>query len=442
MANCFVVVLLSMQCLYGLCIIQKNVNIRQGIFTWEDGFNQPGCRLLGQELTGDSLNEVRVLGLSERRGGSSRSKEYWIAARVQYTKWMRLTGCFLVNIRNFISVTGNNNVRECTAYCEGSLFGLTSERCVCINASKKFEEDDDSYCRAAKCPGNAEEFCGNVVFATRSCVCVYEPLTLVSDDAIGNCKTIELNRQGGKLQTNDCSDRHTFLCQGGKENEVDRYRQKMNWTESGFACYREHGKQFYGGYFDIRNPPDGQHWVGVFRQEAFYWGKVSSQDGDFDCVSVTVDADGRLEKTVKKCSSLLPLLCETFQYSDNEIDSTWKTFTTNYSDTLTTPTDMYVKNTDSRDLNVQSLVIGLVAGMVIMLVIVLTTVVILRRRKSAIEARAIVNRHVDNNMDGNYDQLNPNRETGHYAELQNNAITYDYISTIDTNRDYVEIIEG
>ncbi|OWF48923.1 hypothetical protein KP79_PYT12467 [Mizuhopecten yessoensis] len=435
----FVFVLFSILCTVAFCIVQKDVKILQGNFAWEDGFDQPGCDLLGMEFINVDLGDVRVQDWSETREGSSRSNAYWIGAYVQYSKWIRLRGCFFVEVQILKSIVGNANIRECTRYCNGSNFGLTSERCVCFDTLVETNEKD--YCRAAKCPNNVDEFCGNVIAGRRSCVCVYKRVNLISDNDIGNCKTVMLNRRNGELQTKDCSETHTFLCRGSGNNEVDLYRQEKNWTDAGFACSREYEKHFFSRLNDYRNVPYGQHWIGIFRKETFQWGNVMNRAEGFHCVSVTVNTDGRLQKFVTNCDSRLPLLCERSRNVNTGFFFPSKRITTTKSDALTTTTHMYSNDT-SPDLNVQWLVLGLVGGVVITLAIVSITVVILRCRKKRIEAEAIVNQAGDPNYGANYDQLNHNRENNPYTELRNNSVIYDYISTTDTNRDYVEIIEG
>ncbi|XP_069130702.1 uncharacterized protein [Argopecten irradians] len=422
--RCFEVVLVSIQCIFGMCLVPKNVSVLQGNYVWGDGFNQPGCQLLGQSFTNQNLDDIRVFRAS--RLGVGRTQEYWIAARVQYTKWMQIRGCFLIDSSRYKSVIGRNNVKECSSYCEGSSFGLTSERCFCFDTTRTFEDEDyDDYCRAAKCPRNGDELCGNTVEGRRSCICVYEPLNLAEDNEIGNCKIMQVNREDRTFRTKDCDERHSFLCQRRSgRNDVELYKNEVNWAYAGLACHREHRRQFYSGNFDIRNLPNGQHWIGIFRQETFQWGNTLNQNGYFDCISVTINMDGVLETSVNNCNTTLPLLCEAADKSDD------------------TTTHMDVNSTISRDdLNVRSLVVGIAVGVVTTLVIVLTALAILRHRKKVVEERAIVNGRNDDNLDANYDHLNP-RESAQYCDLQQNAVTYDYISSVDTNRDYLEIVEG
>ncbi|XP_060073334.1 uncharacterized protein LOC132553137 [Ylistrum balloti] len=431
------VVIFSIHWFVGFCVIQKSVNFLYGDFSWKDGFSQPGCRLLGEEFIDENLNDVRADYLSKKRTNSTFYQEYWIAAHVLYTKWIRLTGCFLIDIRNLVSIVGTFDTAGCSSYCNGSTFGLTSERCVCFSANFSGEE---AFCETSTCPHDSDAFCGSVIFAKKVCICVYEILDLERDNKTGNCKTINLSRGDGRLVTNHCSNHHTFLCQKSDDDEVVLHQQTKNWTEAGFTCYRNYTSQFYNGRLDIRNPYEGQHWVGIFRKGMFQWGGQLKRESDFDCVSVTVDLNGKLKKNIKPCDSRLSLLCEISPNEGTGVGLINETSTTNFTNVLETSTHAYAVNTTSHDLNVTSLLIGLVGGIIIVFT-AFTTFCIFKHRKSTVSSREIVNQVPDPNVDTNYDRLNPIREANHYTEIQNRPLTYDYVSTLNTTREYVVITD-
>ncbi|OWF54486.1 uncharacterized protein LOC110444526 [Mizuhopecten yessoensis] len=383
--------------------------------TWTEGMQNSDCHLLGRAFIADRLEDVRVQGVTDN---SELSTQYWIGAHVQYSKWMRFSGCYQMDIQQMTSEAGSYSITECYKFCDGTSFGLTIDKCVCLDTPGPVRNTDYDYCMATPCQIDVGEFCGDTTLWSKTCLCWYDVLDLRSDNRIGNCKST-INRQ---LTTTNCSDKHAFLCQ--RRNKVRRYQEKMNWTEAGFACHRDHRSQFFDRQFPKRKR-SGRYWVGLFRKQSFSWGNSTPSGKEFDCLSASVSKDGKLNTFVRKCYSRLPLLCN---QPEPKLPKRLSTLVFTTTETVQT-----TNTAQPGGLSVISLSVGVVCGILVTLLAVVIFVIIYRFRKKRYDTQASSNRQEVASSDiaaVHYEHIRPeNRECQVYDVCGHTSATYDYITT-------------
>ncbi|XP_060080014.1 uncharacterized protein LOC132559418 [Ylistrum balloti] len=380
--------------------------------TWQEGMRKSDCHLLGREFITEKVEDIRVRGITD-------NKRYWIGAYVNYTKWMHLRGCFQTNIQGLFSKLGSHSVSECFKFCGKHSVGLSRDRCVCLN--RGFPPRGSEYCAATPCPLNTGEFCGSDgALGTRTCLCWYTTINNHedSDSKIGNCKTVTHPNGISLLETTNCSEKHMYLCEkerDGTPKLVERHEYK-NWTEAGFSCH-QNGQQFYDGRLVNRPIRPPKFWVGIFRKQIFNWATDTSPRAHDDCLSASVNKEGKLTPLVEKCDSPLPLLCQ-LNYSD----------LTPSNEETTPPTG----NGGSEGYEVTQWLIGLVCGIVFTALASITSVVIFRYWKKNVDHQTSNNgQEVVDTASAHYEQISVgNSESYIYDVSWRSANTHDYATIL------------
>lgn len=385
----------------------QDVTVSASEKTWFEGMSDPKCQLLDNS----NLDELRVR-VTNDKARVTRRREYWIGAHVQYTRWMRLSGCYRTPSGTLASTATHINVNECSKVCNGSTFGLSTSRCACLGELESSRRGRRNMnCRAGQCPGHPGELCGS---SSPDCLCIYEYLTLDADDKIGNCKAVLYSNRklNEEYQTRKCSEKHGFLCRRRLIRDRSIYYSNAKiWSEAGLACHKEHGKQYFFG--PVSGDGRGRHglyWIAIFRKDTMQWGRKVEPGAAIDCVSATI-ADGKLQTFVRKCNTELQLLCEVKSNVDGLLNS---------------------DGPEGAGVGVVSLVIGLVGvGVVLVLLSAAAVVVIVMWR---IQAKT-EGRNVDGGVQAvemHYLDLGPNRECNTYDVIGGNTSNvYDYVSVTD-----------
>lgn len=421
-------VVLSVVCLtfeLANAILRTTVNVSSAGVSWNDGIRNPECHLLGREfINTTSLEDIRV------RGVSSGKDVYWIGAHIQYTKWIRLFGCYNIQILDITSSHSSQGVVDCYQRCQGTSFVLSTERCMCLDTYRIDTNDD---CRATPCPGHSDEFCGTdeIVFDPRRfCLCVYDIIDLPSHNEIGNCKIISSLSLFSieSLETRDCSEEHSYLCEDDLFSED---RRPLNWSAAGFACHRDQKRQFYNGIDGRRYLGRyGRYWVGVFRKEIPTWGNKTPHGTEFDCLAASVSTEGKLSPSVRKCYNKLPLLCAQpdKEQVENKVEIEKNDSLPRNKVVCQGPNAMEPETFD-----VLSLLVGAGCGILFTIMILILSMVIYKCRKKTTNVPTPQNGQQDvgstDTLGVHYEHLRSGEGCNVYDVCGQSSVSYDYITT-------------
>ncbi|XP_060080032.1 uncharacterized protein LOC132559434 [Ylistrum balloti] len=374
------------------------------------------CHLLGREFITEKMEDIRVRGITE----NERLRKYWIGAYVQYTKWIRFSGCFHTYTQHMTSTLGSLSILECYKLCGETRFGLSNNRCACFNTSEPNIQNE--YCDAIPCPLNTEDICGyDDRILTQSCLCWYEVVDLHSDNGIGNCKTIfSSSGRREQLLTTLCHEDYKYICEG-----LDWFvNENVNWTEAALFCQRRKGR-FYSGLSRAKKRISSNvyYWVGLFRKQIDNWTNNITSRTKFDCLSASIRKDGRLHTFVTECHTQLPLLC----------DQTERQATRNANSAPSNKEADQSSVCDSGGINVKSLLIGVVCGIGVMLLALAIFVITFRYRKIRIDCHTSNTTQAVGAPDAaavRYEGIRHESRDNHlYEECGQSSVSYENIAT-------------
>ncbi|OWF43797.1 hypothetical protein KP79_PYT12612 [Mizuhopecten yessoensis] len=280
--------------------------------SWTEASISGACQLAGgTQSSGISLGSL-TFNVTDSQLPTS---EVWIGATVSYSGWIELQSCNLgkeidTNYRYDISKS-TDPAETCLDKCGNTSFYLTSEWCYCP-AGVTYSEI--SGCNVKFCQG--DRLCGEdaQVFSTFTyyCMCKYDPVSVSSDNLIGECKKVVHDDENTvQIMTADCADENPVLCVDlNNGNQYIPGGISKSWAVAASVCNGEGAiivgtegasVPFNGNYF---------YWIGVFRIAHVTWETTHTGIPNY-CLSVVINSNGTANRNIRTCSTQLPSLCET-----------------------------------------------------------------------------------------------------------------------------------
>ncbi|XP_063400071.1 uncharacterized protein LOC134684696 [Mytilus trossulus] len=290
-----------------LCILTNIRGEQSRVFSTNEHyswFNARGkCKLL--------TNESNFSSFSTRRLG-------WTNFSAKYLPWIEYLGCFeFRNVDTLYSlkkqVTQGEQLQECIVHCNSSqFFGLQKSTCLCLQSSNHTDlyryivKSCDT--NAATCLGDPFGFCGTE--GGREFLSVYQKVNIDEQNKtfIGNC--LEFDNRNGRFKANNCAtELHPKCYNEVYEAFYTRKSTKTNWTDAFNNCKRGTlasyntviGKMKEMGFY-------AKFWLSNTRR----WKRILDGAGypEF-CVAARIQQNGDVERSIHRCSDLLPALCVT-----------------------------------------------------------------------------------------------------------------------------------